>query len=78
MEFLRSGILYISVCSTVGIKILRPGPDLNLLNPSLLIPTWFPVEMAWVILGQMLYRVRRAPPGPSLPLRSTDWGPEGR
>jgi len=52
--------------------------DLFLLNPKILIPTCFPVEMAGVKMGQMTYRVRRAPPSPPIPLHSTDWGPEGR
>ena len=52
--------------------------DLFLLNPKILIPTCFPVEMAVVKMGQMTYRVRRAPPSQPIPLHSTDWGPEGR
>ena len=52
--------------------------DLFLLNPKILIPTCFPVEMAGVKMGQMTYRVRRAPPSQPIPLHSTDWGPEGR
>ena len=52
--------------------------DLFLLNPKILIPTFFPVEMAGVKMGQMTNRVRRAPPSPPIPLHSTDWGPEGR
>eukprot|EP00985_Skeletonema_marinoi_P013889 scaffold6986_cov209-Skeletonema_marinoi.AAC.1 len=34
--------------------------------------------MAGVKMGQMTYRVRRAPLSPPIPLHSTDWGPEGR
>ena len=49
--------------------------DLFLLNPKILIPTCFPVEMAGVKMGQMTYRVRRAPPSLPIPLHSTDWGP---
>ena len=52
--------------------------DLFLLNPKILIPTCFPVEMAGVIWGNLTNRVRRAPPSPPIPLHSTDWGPEGR
>eukprot|EP00984_Skeletonema_dohrnii_P032192 scaffold25790_cov134-Skeletonema_dohrnii-CCMP3373.AAC.1 len=48
------------------------------LNPKILIPTCFPVDMAGVKMGQMTYRVKRAPPSPPIPLHSTDWGPEGR
>ena len=54
------------------------GQDLFLLNPKILIPTCFPVEMAGVIWGNLTNRVRRAPPSPPIPLHSTDWGPEGR
>ena len=35
--------------------LLRVFQDLNLLNASLLIPTWFPVEPSWPILAQTLY-----------------------
>ena len=52
--------------------------DLFLLNPKILIPTCFPVEMAGVIWGNLTNRVRRAPLSPPIPLHSTDWGPEGR
>ena len=38
--------------------------DLFLLNPKILIPTCFPVEMACVILCQMAIGLRRAPPWP--------------
>ena len=54
-------------------------PDLFLLNLKVLVPAWFPVEMAWVNLGQMTYRVRRAPPWPGQICYATPtWGPEGQ
>ena len=54
-------------------------PDLFLLNLNVLVPTWFPVEMAGVILGNLTYRVRRAPPWPGQICYATPtWGPEGR
>ncbi len=54
-------------------------PDLFLLNLNVLVPTWFPVEMAGVILGNLTYRVRRAPPWPDQICYATPtWGPEGR
>ena len=53
--------------------------DLFLLNPKILIPTCFPVEMAGVIWGNLTYRVRRAPPWPGQICYATPtWGPEGQ
>ncbi len=52
--------------------------DLFLLNLKVLVPAWFPVEIGCVILCQMTYRVRRAPPWPvRYSLRRTDLGPRG-
>ena len=51
--------------------------DLFLLNPKILIPTCFPVEMAGVKKGQMTYRVRRAPPSPPITAALNRLGPRG-
>ena len=56
---------------------LRVTQDLNLLNPSLLIPTWFPVELSWPILAQTLYMELEAPPVPRTPLCCIFPGPRG-
>ena len=56
---------------------LRVWQDLNLLNPSLLIPTWFPVEWSWPILAQTLYMELEAPPVPRTPLCCIFPGPRG-
>eukprot|EP00984_Skeletonema_dohrnii_P027529 scaffold17087_cov92-Skeletonema_dohrnii-CCMP3373.AAC.1 len=52
--------------------------DLFLLNPKILIPTCFPVEMAGVKKGQMTYRVRRAPPSPPITAALNRLGPTER
>ena len=62
------------VWSTEPLRVLQ---DLNLLNPSLLIPTWFPVESSWPILAQTLYMEMEAPPVPRTPLCCISPGPRG-
>ena len=57
--------------------LLRVFQDLNLLNASLLIPTWFPVEPSWPILAQTLYMELEAPPVPRTPLCCIFPGPRG-
>ena len=57
--------------------LLRVFQDLNLLNPSLLIPTWFPVEWSWLVLAQTLYMELEAPPVPRTPLCCIFPGPRG-
>ena len=57
--------------------LLRVFQDLNLLNASLLIPTWFPVEPSWLILAQTLYMELEAPPVPRTPLCCIFPGPRG-
>ena len=57
--------------------LLRVFQDLNLLNASLLIPTWFPVEPSWPILAQTLYIELEAPPVPRTPLCCIFPGPRG-
>ena len=51
--------------------------DLFLLNPKILIPTCFPVEMAGVIWGNLTNRVRRAPPSPPITAALNRLGPRG-
>jgi len=62
------------VWSTEPLRVLQ---DLNLLNPSLLIPTWFPVELSWLVLAQTLYMELEAPPVPRTPLCCIFPGPRG-
>ena len=62
------------VWSTEPLRVLQ---DLNLLNPSLLIPTWFPVELSWLVLAQTLYMEMEAPPVPRTPLCCILPGPRG-
>ena len=62
------------VCSTGALRVLQ---DLNLLNPSILIPTLFPVEFGWIILAQTLYMELEAPSDPRATFHCAFPGPRG-
>ena len=58
--------------------LLRVFQDLNLLNASLLIPTWFPVEPSWLIwLKPCIWNWRHLR-FPGLRFAASFRGPEGR